>query len=59
MFDKYLSVDMLDYSKLFEESTLDVPNDNNSALSSIKEESKEEQIGSKKEANNKPADSRK
>lgn len=52
MFDKYLNVDMLEYSKLFEDRTGDNGNEM-SALSSIKEEreSKEEHQTNKKITN--------
>jgi len=50
MFDKHLSVDMLDYMKLFEETISEIPEDNESQLSSIREEreSKEDNLQSKK-----------
>jgi len=50
MFDKHLSVDMLDYMKLFEETISEIPEYNESQLSSIREEreSKEDNLQSKK-----------
>ncbi|CAI2385137.1 unnamed protein product [Moneuplotes crassus] len=48
MFDKHLSVDMLDYPKLFDEYESPVVQDNTRELSSIKEDSKEENLMSKK-----------
>lgn len=49
MFDKHLSVDMLDYEKLFEDFSAENEQENMNSLSSIKEEreSKEEQFLSK------------
>ncbi|CAI2385236.1 unnamed protein product [Moneuplotes crassus] len=50
MFDKHLSVDMLDYPKLFEEES-QIVEDNTRELSSIREDSKEENFISKKGTN--------
>lgn len=56
MFDKHLSVDMLDYPKLFEEETPGITEENESQLSSIREEreSKEDYLNSKKGTNISP-----
>jgi len=53
MFDKHLNVDMLEYTKLYEESESEGQGQELSALSSIKEEreSKEEHNNSKKVLN--------
>jgi hypothetical protein len=52
MFDKHLSVDMLDYEKLFEDISDENEQEEMNSLSSIKEEreSKEDQFLSKKES---------
>lgn len=54
MFDKHLSVEMLDYEKLFEDISVQNEKLEESGLSSIKEEreSKEEQYQSRKKLEN-------